>query len=81
MPPLLRWPRRWPRPRVSLVVAWAVALIFIWQWIWAYDACRVADEFGGSRFLCLAATFYAQLLTWAAAFWLTLITLIERIFP
>jgi hypothetical protein len=80
MPPWLRWPSHWPKPRISLVLAWGVAIIFIWQWVWAYDACRVSDA-GGSRFICLAGSFYGVVIGWGLAFWVTIVALAERLLP
>lgn len=83
MPPrhLLRWPPHWPKPRVSLVLAWAVALLFIGQWIWVYDSCRAAEDFAGSRFLCLVGSFYAALVAWLLGLWAIVIVLVERLLP
>ena len=54
------WPPHWPRPRLSLVLAWAVALLFIVHWVVAYDACRTNPESGSSRFLCIISSFITQ---------------------
>jgi hypothetical protein len=63
------------------VLAWAVVILFLWQWVWAYDACRAGGELGGSRTLCLGITLWGQLIGWVLAFWLTIIALVERILP
>jgi hypothetical protein len=56
-----------------------VALVFLWQWIAAYDACRAVGE--PSATVCLVGSFYGLAIGWVAAFWLTVILIIERLVP
>ena len=73
------WPPHWPRPRLSLVLAWAVALLFIVHWVVAYDACRTNPESGSSRFLCIISSFITQLILWAVWLLALVVALIERV--